>query len=215
MKLFDKFSVLLRVPENHKNPEALVNLRIRKLGYGANCSRCLGNGRHGNFGTCFKCGGTGRESFRLTKALYEKVEQAVNEGRLDTYLLGVEIEAEFKRLTMKLERQVFHCEIAKDYSKAYKAESSGVCKVPKVLFELQKENNGILRELDEIKRAFNRMNTPKGLKETPESEREELYNKLKYQPQICIAKNEELNENWREIKEAFGAGIFDNETEER
>lgn len=211
MKLINKFMELLQVPEHVEDAEIIVKNRIRKLGLGTECSRCAGLGYYGSYGVCFKCGGTGKQGFRLTKALYEEVEKAVNEGMLDLYLEGLEISRSLNKDEKTLADRLSSSEIAKDYHKAFIAERRGKANIPKILYDLQTANNQLRKDFGDLKSQFIRMNSPKGLKDTPKEDRVILYKKLSVAFAVCMGKCEGLEKQWIELKEAFGAGVFEGE----
>lgn len=112
------FVDLLQAAEG-KNPLALVQYRLGKIGFGNKCSKCNGTGQYAHFGACYSCKGNGSYSVRLTKKLFAEVQEEVNNGALENYFETVREQQRVKKVDNYLFSLMNNNALSEDYSKAY------------------------------------------------------------------------------------------------
>lgn len=194
MKLEEKFTAILEIPENAENASGLISLRLRGMGFGSSCVRCSGSGVYGRMGTCFRCGGTGREKMKLTKALYEKVKEHVENGGLTEYLEGVRMEQKLKAMEKDLFKLMNENELSSDYTKAYRAG-----KIPKVLLDLRTEQTQVYEAYRERKTKTDMQFSRKDSNEIMEE----------YIHKISKEKLDIILKKWLDLKSLITSGVLD------
>jgi hypothetical protein len=201
-KLADKFKTLLQIPEGAENPDGLVKLRISKLGHGTVCSRCNGNGNYGGYGTCFKCGGNGLGSFKLTKALYEEVAKAVEDGKLTKYFEEVKM----RRVLTKAADEIFKLmnvnELSKDYSTNYNKDRFNM---NPILVKLRHEQCEIQRKFEKKHFAYCQK-----YKRATEAERIEMNAQLMDYYEMAKGELIRVKKEWSDLKQLMTSGYFEN-----
>ena len=82
---------LLKVPEKFEINKRvhMMQSRLAGLGFGMECPRCCGSGDTPSMvadSICYQCSGVCKVFRKITKALYEQVQEAVAAGKLEAYL---------------------------------------------------------------------------------------------------------------------------------